>query len=101
MKKEIRRKVLMGLMVVVSSFTISCNNSLQSFAINDYIYGNRNDISNQTVYLARCEGDIYVEIPDTYYKKSIQLTKTDNMIWYRVPTLSYKVSNKGWEYKNE
>ena len=53
-------------------------------------------------YLAHCQGDIFVAIPDDYYLMTIELEKTDKKYFYLanyngISTLL--VSNKGWEMK--
>ena len=80
----------------------SCeNNNASEFKVNGFNYAYQtSEVQDYThdVYLACCMGDIYVEVPETYYYPSIKLKETKKIIFYRVYGIDHKVSNKGWEY---
>lgn len=72
-----------------------------TFGVVDYTYAYQtSEVQEYThdIYLAHCKGDIYVEIPENYYSTTIDLKKTNKMIYYYVYGVDHKVSNKGWEY---
>ena len=74
-------------------------NANTGFTIKEFVYGSLyNSMDTKKYYLAHCEGDIYVNVPETYYSTKIKLDKTEEITWYRVDSSYYKVSNKGGVY---
>lgn len=100
------QKIFLGLMIIIAAiipifaivklFSVNGNTG---FTIKEYVYGSLyNSMDTKKYYLAHCEGDIYVNVPETYYSTKIKLDKTEEITWYRVDSSYYKVSNKGWVY---
>lgn len=97
------RKALLPLLAICLA---SCGKITASdpntFHIEEFVFAYETSEPRTTygdIYLAHCEGGIYVEIPDDYYLTSIKLERTGKKIYYIVYDLRGKVSNKGWEYK--
>ena len=87
---------IITILAIVLSFSV---NGETGFTIKEFVYGSLyNSMDTKKYYLAHCEGDIYVSVPETYYSTKIKLDKTEEITWYRVDSSYYKVSNKGWVY---
>lgn len=99
-------KKVIAIITLIASvlFLASCvNNEGTEFKVDGFAYAYQtSEVQEFThdVYLAHCMGDIYVEVPETYYLPSIRLKETQKIIYYRIYGVDHKVSNKGWEFVN-
>ena len=94
--------IIIGIITAFISLIIGIIRAVDAntgFTIKEFVYGSLyNSMDTKKYYLAHCEGDIYVSVPETYYSTKIKLDKTEEITWYRVDSSYYKVSNKGWVY---
>lgn len=90
----------LSILLLLPSLLLSSCAKTQTFTILDYAHAYQTSEvqnSNRDIYLARCVGDIYVEIPDTYDLSYVEVYKTDEIIYYRIYESQFKVSDKGWK----
>ena len=93
--------ILAAIIGIIISIVVNVNANT-GFTIKEFVYGSLyNSMDTKKYYLAHCEGDIYVNVPETYYSTKIKLDKTEEITWYRVDSSYYKVSNKGWVYNGK
>lgn len=53
----------------------------------------------RSIYLAHCENDLFIEVPDDCIQSFLDIKRTGRKIYYAVETIPWWVSNKGWEMK--
>ena len=87
------------LLLLVSLLLCACNKNWHA-VIKDYDYAYQtSEVQENThdIRLAVCDGDVYIEIKESYKKGYVNLKHTGKVIYYRVYKVDEKVSNKGWE----
>lgn len=88
--------------IVMAIIGIKNNETYPRYKILNYTYAYQtSEVQEYThdIYLAHCQNDVYIEVPEDYSNSSIRLKKTNKMIYYYVYGVDFKVSNKGWEVK--
>lgn len=94
-----KNKIIASATMAFALMLCGCSNYVTK-NVRDYAYSYMtSEVQDYThdVYLACCEGDIYVEVPEWYKEKTVRLAESDKTIWYYVYGIDGKVSNKGWK----
>lgn len=98
------KKTIILLLASLLLLTACESTKKETFSIRSFTYAYQtSEVQDYThdVYIAHCNGDIYVEVPETYYQLAIDLTYTKKIVTYYVYGVEHKVSNKGWEFIQE